>query len=490
MLTDHNDCSIRDSDQYYYAATLDVFLPAAASVCGINPNDPCCYSCGLSPPAGCPADPACGPPPPSLNGTTDPASLRCFEQKRRFGIDFLYPIERYVTALTSTRLCTTSVDLKPDANCPARPDKSPGLVANPLFQDLSNSGAPTRDQSLVYVAAIAGVPWQLIAADAADPTALRYKSSDEMTADGTWAKIVGNPTSNGLSPVLATDPHMQESIDPRPGLPGPGESPVADPISGHEWFIANRDDLQYACIFDRPTQMPCVDTTCDCYSRKLGENNPLCADQSGGYQQNQFKAKAYPSLRELELLQSIGPNAIVASICPRNMTDTTAQDYAYRPAVDAIVDRLKEALTVKCFPRKLAVAVDGTAQCAIIEATTNLAESPCDPARNRGEVDSQLVDSARATLAASKNCDSDPNTPAPDCNAFHFCEIKQANPSCLSLVPQGGSIGWCYVEPDHSPPLGDPELVRNCPANQRQIIRFVGENTPVRDGVVLLSCGT
>lgn len=37
-------------------------------------------------------------------------------------------------------------------------------------------------------------------------------------------------------------------------------------------------------------------------------------------------------------------NSIVASICARNLVDTGAQDYGYRPAVDAIVDRLKEAL--------------------------------------------------------------------------------------------------------------------------------------------------
>jgi hypothetical protein len=90
---------------------------------------------------------------------------------------------------------------------------------------------------------------------------------------------------------------MQESIDPRPGLPGPNTPPDADPIHGHEWNITNRDDLQYACIFETPATLPGVDSTCDCFSRQPGDNNPLCAGPSGTYEHVQHKAKAYPSLR-------------------------------------------------------------------------------------------------------------------------------------------------------------------------------------------------
>ena len=133
---------------------------------------------------------------------------------------------------------------------------------------------------------------------------------------------------------------MQESIDPRPGLPGPDSSPTADPINGHEWSILGRDDLQYACIFARPSTTPCVDTSCDCFQRKRGENNPLCADGSGNYQQQQFYAKAYPGLRELSVIQGLGPQGLAASICARNLTDPSQQDYGYRPAVEALGNAL------------------------------------------------------------------------------------------------------------------------------------------------------
>jgi hypothetical protein len=491
MVSDRNDCSIRDSDQYYYAASVDLFLPAASTPCGTNPNDPCCYSCGISPPPGCAPDPLCmsgsGGTPPSLGEVLDPPSLRCFEQKRRFGIDFLYPIKRYVNALTQPTLCTTRADLEPDSSCPQRADGSSGLVPNPLFRDLSNAGAVPRDPALVHLAAVTGVPWQLVADPARSNGELRFWNSDELSAMNLWTTILGDPhPENGAPPRPPSDPHMQESIDPRPGLPGPNTPPDSDPINGHEWSIANRNDLQYACIFDKPSPAPCGDSTCDCFDRQPGENNPLCTNGAGVYEAVQNKAKAYPGLRELELVHDFGKKGIVASICPRNLTTPEAQDYGYRPAVDAIVDRVRDSFVPKCFPRKLDVAPDGTVPCTIIEATMDPNDGRCDPARNRAPVDPRLIEPARAHLADIGACDVIPNNSVPDCSAFRFCEIKQANHSCLMITPDQSAIGWCYVDPGTG--LGDPALVTRCPANEQRILRFVGENTPARGSTVLVEC--
>ena len=35
----------------------------------------------------------------------DALNLRCYEQKRRIGIDFLYPVRRYIDALNEPRFC-------------------------------------------------------------------------------------------------------------------------------------------------------------------------------------------------------------------------------------------------------------------------------------------------------------------------------------------------------------------------------------------------
>ncbi|HEX7670161.1 MAG TPA: hypothetical protein VF395_11280, partial [Polyangiaceae bacterium] len=150
LLTDENDCSIREERQYFYAATSPskALLPHGSAACAANPNDPCCYSCGGSRPAACPVDPTCTPP--TSNSKDDQLNLRCFHQKQRFGLDFLYPIERYVTAFTRSHLCTSSPTLEPNATaCPDLDlNGAPDIVQNPLFYGTNGT---VRARSLVYV---------------------------------------------------------------------------------------------------------------------------------------------------------------------------------------------------------------------------------------------------------------------------------------------------------------------------------------------------
>src|SRR4029453_1635284 len=89
MLSDENDCSIKEYGQFYFAAqqrdpgnsSKQFYLPRARTECETNPNDPCCTSCGMGGPAGCSPnaqDPNCqlGP----NDQKTDHANLRCWEQ--------------------------------------------------------------------------------------------------------------------------------------------------------------------------------------------------------------------------------------------------------------------------------------------------------------------------------------------------------------------------------------------------------------------------
>src|SRR5205823_13167414 len=161
------------------------------------------------------------------------------------------------------------------------------------------------------------------------------------------------------------DPLMVESVNPRGGMDA--ETPpaplvgteggyLANKVNGHERVNPGSDDLQYACIFHLANPKPCagadVDpTSCDCAEDPRDPDsivtvakNPLCQDQQGNYTTTQRFAKAYPGLRELEVLKGFGDNSIVASICARNLEHSEAQDYGYRPAVDAIVERLKDKL--------------------------------------------------------------------------------------------------------------------------------------------------
>jgi hypothetical protein len=339
-VTDENDCSIIDGGQNFYAIAASSGFPAKSvlthgtSACLQNPNDRCCVSCLQTTPAGCPPkdnDPEC------LAGawlkTEDPENLRCFHQKKRYGIDFLYPVQRYIDGFTKTVI----------------PDRNGTPSPNPLYSDLQCAGgigcAPTRPKNLVFLAGIVGVPWQDIAVDPNDLTH-GYKTGKQLSDQNVWAKILGDP-DNPAGPVLPTDPHMIESITPRAGLPGPDSAANADPINGHEWDTSkdsppNRD-LQYACVFNILQPKTCNDSSdCDCASPSVAmvadAKNPVCqAPGTNLYSNLQTRAKAYPGLRELQVLKGIGDQAIVASICPANATDALRADYAFRPAMSALL---------------------------------------------------------------------------------------------------------------------------------------------------------
>jgi hypothetical protein len=248
----------------------------------------------------------------------------------------------------------------------------------------------------------------------------------------------------------------------------------------------------YACVFKLKTPRDCAKIAtmpepkpgCDCEEVRAGDNNPLCQNpQTNAYEKNQYFAKAYPGLRELQVLKDYGKNSIVASICARNLIDPNAQDYGYRPAVDAIVDRLKEALTGKCLPRTLEPDDEGKVPCSIIEVRPS--GNQCDPGRNRTPADSKIIDAAQVRLKSEGVCDG---ANQPPCDSFVFCRLEDAGAACHKTGEQPVP-GWCYVDPDKTP-TDDPALVEKCPANEKRIIRFVDpENrTPEPDAKVLIAC--
>jgi hypothetical protein len=324
LVTDENDCSLREGGQYFYAAQgsssgSQFHLPRARSECDANQNDACCASCGQETPSGCPptaSDPSCllGP----HDNATDPINLRCFDQKRRFGFDFLYPIDRYVRGFTE----------------PTIPNRAGEVVPNPLF----TGGRPS---DAVLFTAIVGVPWQDIAVDPKD-LSKGYEAWNKVK----WHLVLGDPTT--LTPP--TDPLMIESIVPRTGvqpiigaeLAPPTALPLANPINGHERVISANDDLQYACIFERPTFKACNSSTpdCECKSTDL-DTNPLCQAPDGTYTNIQRWSKGLPGVRELTLVRDLGKQGVAASICADVVKDAQQPTFGYKPAADALLRSLR-----------------------------------------------------------------------------------------------------------------------------------------------------
>ncbi len=343
MLSDENDCSVRDGGQYFFASQIyqpggtgPFHLPRPRAACATNPYDPCCRSCGEPPGPGCDtSQDQCDT---LLSSLEDSINLRCFDQKRRFGIDFLYPVARYVDGLTNGEIS----------------DRHGNVVHNPLF---TGERAPSQ----VYLTGIVGVPWQdiarrnasgapdLIAGQSAGGAPIGgLQSAAERVAHDTWALVLGDP-QGGVQP---TDPHMIESIDPRSGqnpvtgdaIAPPTAGADANPINGHEASIPDRNDLQYACIWPLLTPRDCTTTSaaCDC---QIPGDNPLCqnpADDS--YGQIQYAAKAYPGRRQLEVLRALGDRAVLGSVCPAQLADPESADYGYRAVFDALGDAVKRSV--------------------------------------------------------------------------------------------------------------------------------------------------
>jgi hypothetical protein len=360
MLTDENDCSLQPDSQNWVVAAINDSRPMirGTSVCDADPNHECCHSCASAPPEGCAYDPVCDGDatanvlPNRLPVIADGLNLRCLEQKRRFGDDFLYPTRRYVNALTQPTLCLEQAALSVEG-CVSAP------VPNPLFVD-----GRTPDQ--VFLAAILGVPWQSIASGLdrtgrplPDPgRQLRFKSSSELT-DSDWARIAGSPGTPwraatadspevaSTPPIPPSEPTMVESRGARSNVTS------GNPINGREYDTSIPDDipddLQYACIFPLPTPRDCAEVVlglggCDCFADEV--DKPLCEATPGNGSPStvQYWAKAYPGLRPLQVLRELGDASIVSSICARNVTNAERPDFGYRPAMSAIVERLQTQL--------------------------------------------------------------------------------------------------------------------------------------------------
>ncbi len=519
MLSDENDCSIRVPG-LGWAVTQSSRMFASTSACDTEPNSACCRSCGLqeaSPPAGCTAlaaDPACSATRLSLQD--DHPNVRCFDQKRRFGLDLLFPTARYSVGLKKATLCPFSPYGDGDCECEMARATNPNAACepgpsypNPLYSGTGSSGL-IRDPSLVYVAGIVGVPWQDIATDATRDAEgqLQYKTAEQLTEEGIWDVILGNPAT-GAPP---SDAFMRESTQPRSGtnpitghnIAPPEAAQWANPINSHEYVVPNNGDLQFACVFPLPQSKDCPTVSaagggCDCDDEAVANLNPLC--QSGaGYSTTQVLAKAYPGLRELDVLKQYGRNSIVASICPKVTTgDVNAASYGYNPAVAAIIDRLKEALGGRCLPRELVPDDDGAVPCKIVEAVAPHPTNGCRPCeefparqdpRQPGSEGEPLVRPVLELLEDEERCSADGSGGRPRCADMCLCQILQPKgdelAACQQSTSDTGFAGFCYVDPE-AVPTSNPELVASCPASQRRILRF-GANTPQPGATTFIAC--
>lgn len=358
LLTDEDDASL---DPLSFQGSGWIFgenreLPRGTAACDADPSSAACTSCHFTP-----DDPSCKAKGPLYGKEEDHYNVRFHSMKKRYGVDPQYPLSRYVDAFTKM-----TVPARDSEHENGRYVGRAGCT-NPLFAarlptepnaDLCKLPRGPRTPDLVYFGIIGGVPNHLL-------------PDSGLSTDIDWTKIVGREP--GRYDERDIDPHMIVSTVPRPGLPGPGSGDDADAVHGREW-TTNGGDLQYACTFDLYERMP--DGTTVPTRRSCAVGDPACGDCDGKSdaplcaaddRRVQVKGKAYPTRRELLVAQGLGDHAIVASLCPKQLTKPDADDYGYRPAVRAISGRLEDRLEASCLPRPLErVAKDGSVSCLVL----------------------------------------------------------------------------------------------------------------------------
>jgi hypothetical protein len=172
-------------------------------------------------------------------------------------------------------------------------------------------------------------------------------------------------------------------------------------------------------------------------------------------------------------------NAIPASICARNVVDRDRPDFGYRPAIAALVDRLKEQLVDRCLPRQLDLK-GGDVPCGVVEVTTDAEACTCDGVA-RGPASERLAREVKKRL----DCEG------AACDAYCLCEIlpttDEALLDCRTNSDTGPSTnGWCYVDPGQN--AGSAALVEECPPTERQTLRFVGTGQVKSGATAFISC--
>jgi hypothetical protein len=202
----------------------------------------------------------------------------------------------------------------------------------------------------------------------------------------------------------------------------------------------------------------------------------------------------------------------VGSICPKIVDgDPTDPGYGYNPAVQAIVDRLAEKLAGKCLPRELTLDEEGTVPCEVVEAKpAGIDDSPLNcGAAGRSEVEDQVRDSVLKQLEAAGRCGGSSNI---SCSEYEMCSINQTNSNeCFFTDGDPNSFadsGFCYIDPAKGPNSGGISpadgvacneddttwqnctnpIVKNCPATERRLLRFVGKDTPAKDSITFVAC--
>ncbi len=405
---------------------------------------PPCTNQEAAPPADCTAlaaDPACalpagctpgGPQPPPLasrgrsgaagsrNPKGDPSNMRCFDQKRRYGMEFLYPTSRYVRALTE----------------PEVPNRAGELEPNPLFK--APGSTFVRDKSMILYAGLVGVPWQDAATEGAlNASGLEYLKAERARADGRFELFLGDPQEPRSAKRAPLDPLMIASPNPRAGThpltgeavaPSSSQNPQENSINGHESVNTDDTDLQYACIFPLAV-LHWKAMTVEPQTFRETARSASPHGRSRHRRPNTTRRHTWPTPPRGAWPESATPRSWPRSARRRSRCQIRLDpSYGYNPALAALTDIIIDRFEL-CYPRPLNVAPDGELPCRVAEAlpspTCNCSALPSRTAPARSS-ESAVNDE----LEKGGHCGGDTER---DCNTFCVARsLKRSRPSLTS----------------------------------------------------------
>jgi hypothetical protein len=197
-------------------------------------------------------------------------------------------------------------------------------------------------------------------------------------------------------------------------------------------------------------------------------------------------------------------NSIVASICARNVDEPNSQDYGYRPAIGAIIERLKEQLQDRCLPRPLALDNEGNVPCSIVEARRKSMSTdqctPCTQLTARGDVNAQALPLLYTKMQQNGLCSG-----ASCSSNYCLCEVLPTRKSGVAPgstdvnlaaeqdcqnneAPADSTDGWCYVDTTGDLMIGSEALVEKCPSTAKRKLRFVGDGHLAPGSTTFVAC--
>jgi hypothetical protein len=394
------------------------------------------------------------------------------------------------------------------ASLPDGSDLRPATLCN------AKAGLGSRSSNLVFYAHIGGVPHELLQATPGEtdeqgnvlcpakqpngkPTNRADCPQKDKLVAGDWTKILGAGAAGvgqGTYDYTGIDPHMLEAFNPPREAIASGSLATSyptgggpDPIHGRDWVTNSLTstgdthalpvDREYACTFKLDESRDCSGGyadplnyyACDCGQSNLpldavpsvcGLQNPSAPYAAGsGPGTNDFTrqywAKAYPTIRELTLAEMLGPQGIISSLCPIHVTDesptgTTDPLYGYRPAITAIVNRLKLALSTQCLPQRLdpvetkqGLEVPCLALASLPNTASGTEATECSKHPGLSAPDPVVLQSFNTNQHAAWLT----ATGTPDLSKLATCEVDQISvpPGGTCVEPGATDQGWCYV---------------------------------------------